>query len=611
MNNIEIKNNNRLEECMHGMYVEYIKLRDSYVKNENILIDQKQAIIYKNGREWLLTSRYDAEYAADIWSEQFDDVNNNGIVIIAGLGNGIYIKKALSRLHKDVKIIVYEPDIDIFIEAMKNVDLTDIMDRCTLLVKGINDNIASVMMTACITYSYIKYTSFHILPNYWNIYEEDIRHVRDTVTDTIARQQMDKNTYLAYGQEFYDNIIDNLWMLLSNSNVNELCNAIAAKEEYKNVPAVIVAAGPSLNKNIAQLKKYRKKVFVIACDAALNPLLDNDIIPDIAVSVDPHKPLRNFANEKVKDIPFVLASICISWFREEHRGKKFFFTDSYRLVKLIDSFDKDFGMLDTGGSVANDAFSLARMAGFKGIILIGQDLAYSNGLYYADGVKKDQKKAEYDNEFIEVEGYYGDSVLTKGNLDSYRVWFEQQIEFYKDLHVINSTEGGAMIHGAINMPLSEACEKYCNIEVDFSSVIEDVKPTFTQAEQEDVKNRILHFDDVIDRLKKTIDSNLRDFYKMQELISRNKITREIIRIYNRINEKMAELDNEFLIELASINNKDEEYSIIESVNEDTGSDIGDLKQTIQTGIQLQKSYLKNLDNLTSRLPELYKKIQDN
>lgn len=610
MENIEIKNNKKLDECLQGMYLEYKKVLDNYNKNENILIDEKQALIYKNGREWIFTSRYNTDYAGDVWAEQFDEVNSTALVIIAGLGNGINIKKALRRLHKDVKIIIYEPDIDIFIEAMKHVDLTEIIERCTLIVKGINDKILSVLMRGGISYSLIEYTRFYVLPNYWNVYEAEIMSVKEIITDVIARQQMDKNTYITYGQEVFGNILGNLWMTLSNSDVNELYNAISVNKDYKNIPAVIAAAGPSLNKNILELKKYRKKVFVIACDAALNPLLDNDIIPDIAVSVDSHKPLSNFVNEKVKDIPFVLGSTCIEWFQKEHRGKKFFFGDSYLLIKLLKNFDKKFGMLDTGGSVANDAFSLADLLGFKNIILIGQDLAYNNGIYYAEGVVEKQVKKNNDG-MVEVEGYYGDKVWTELNLDSYRRWFEQQIEFKDYLNVINSTEGGAMIHGAVNMPLYEACNKYCGKDIDFSMAINNANPTFTEAELENVKDKVLHFDDTIKELKKSIESNLRDFYKLQELISRNKITNEITRIYNRINTRMEEMDKEFLLEFAAMNNKSEEYEIINGVYEDTGSDIEDLKSAIEKGIQLQKSYSRNLDKLSERLPELYKKIQDN
>jgi len=125
-----------------------------------------------------------------------------------------------------------------------------------------------------------------------------------------------------------------------------------------------------------------------------------------------------------------------------------------------------------------------------------------------------------------------------------------------------------------------------------------------------VRNNILHYDDIIINLKKSIDSNLRDFYKMQGLISKNKMSNEIVRIYKRINERIEKMDNEYILGFAAFNNKVEEYEIIDGVNEDTGSDIDDLKNAIAKGIQLQKSYLKNLNELSVKLPELYKKVQN-
>ena len=611
MNNIEIKNINKLEQYIPDICSKYKQLLCEYHENQNVVINEKQAVVFKNGREWILTSRYDDDYACDVWAEQFDCVNSNAVVVIVGLGNGLYIQKAINKLHKDVSIIIYEPDVDIFIEAMKNIDLTEIMERCKMIIQSINDSYIASIISSSVTYSIIDYTSLYILPNYWNICEDSIKKFKQIIMDVISSEQIDRNTYVTFGKEFYQNILNNLWMVLSNSSIAELRSSIVNDRQYKrNTPVVVVSAGPSLNKNIIHLKKYRKKVFIIACDSALNPLLHNDIIPDIAVSIDSHKPLSNFMDYRVKKIPFVLSSTCIEWFQNEHNGKKFFFADSYQLLKLFNGFNKEFGILDSGGSVANDAFSLADFLGFTNVILIGQDLSYSNGLYYANGIVKGQKKENINEEFIEVEGYYGDKVLTKYNLDSYRKWFEQQIVNKENLNVINSTEGGAMIHGAKNMPLVDACEKYCNDDIDYLNTINNAKNAFTEAELKEVRNNILHYDDIIINLKKSIDSNLRDFYKMQGLISKNKMSNEIVRIYKRIIERIEKMDNEYILGFAAFNNKVEEYEIIDGVNEDTGSDIDDLKNAIAKGIQLQKSYLKNLNELSVKLPELYKKVQN-
>ena len=70
--------------------------------------------VIRDGREYYLASRYDADEAADIWCRQFKDINYKAIIIINGISNGLHIKKAQKITGKDNRIIVYEPDIDIF-----------------------------------------------------------------------------------------------------------------------------------------------------------------------------------------------------------------------------------------------------------------------------------------------------------------------------------------------------------------------------------------------------------------------------------------------------------------------------------------------------------------
>lgn len=71
MNNIEIKNINKLEQYIPDICSKYKQLLCEYHENQNVVINEKQAVVFKNGREWILTSRYDDDYACDVWAEQF------------------------------------------------------------------------------------------------------------------------------------------------------------------------------------------------------------------------------------------------------------------------------------------------------------------------------------------------------------------------------------------------------------------------------------------------------------------------------------------------------------------------------------------------------------
>ena len=77
------------------------------------------------------------------------------------------------------------------------------------------------------------------------------------------------------------------------------------------MPAIVVAAGPSLNKNIDELKRAKGKAFIIAVDTAIKPLLKKGIIPDMFAIVDGKKPIELVQNEEVKKIP-LLTSISAS-----------------------------------------------------------------------------------------------------------------------------------------------------------------------------------------------------------------------------------------------------------------------------------------------------------
>ena len=47
-----------------------------------------------------------------------------------------------------------------------------------------------------------------------------------------------------------------------------------AEEDLSDVPAIIVAAGPSLNKNVQELKQAKGKALILVVDAALRAVVN-------------------------------------------------------------------------------------------------------------------------------------------------------------------------------------------------------------------------------------------------------------------------------------------------------------------------------------------------
>jgi hypothetical protein len=100
--------------------------------------------------------------------------------------------------------------------------------------------------------------------------------------------------------------------------------------------------------------------------------------------------------------------------------------------------------------------------GANPIILIGQDLAWTDGKDHADGYvsqySREQLEARHAKGF-EIEGYDGKPVRTERQLLYYKTWFEQRIALMPDRLIVNATEGGARIEGAAHVPFESVCQE--------------------------------------------------------------------------------------------------------------------------------------------------------
>ena len=77
--------------------------------------------------------------------------------------------------------------------------------------------------------------------------------------------------------------------------------------------AIVVGAGPSLDKNVHELAAFRDQVFIVACDAALATLRRNNITPDLVASTDhTEKVWRFFTGPGLENVPLACAP-CSAW----------------------------------------------------------------------------------------------------------------------------------------------------------------------------------------------------------------------------------------------------------------------------------------------------------
>ena len=190
------------------------------------------------------------------------------------------------------------------------------------------------------------------------------------------------------------------------------------------------------------------------------------------------------------------------------------------MYKLFMSVGKNVEGMQTGGSVANNAFYLAEFLGFRNIILVGQDLAFTDNKIHASNVYRELSiEEDTENEYTYVDGQDGSKMLTYVNFRLYKEWFEHRIKDNSDINVINATQGGAKIYGAVHMSLEDAVKKYCVYDFNHE-IIEEVPYLFSDQQLDEVYQCILGLKEKCLELSERFEDGKLKYENLARLIKR-------------------------------------------------------------------------------------------
>ena len=177
----------------------------------------------------------------------------------------------------------------------------------------------------------------------------------------------------------------------------------------RNRPAIVVAAGPSLRRNIELLSRpgLRDHFVIIAVQTVLKQLLARGIRPHFVTALDYHEISRRFYEgltaESVDGVTLVAEAKANPAILGAFPGLVRFPGDRFLDEFLGESLVRDLfarqqvrelpggvpapaeATLMPGATVAHMAYYLARKLGCDPVILMGQDLGFTDGQYYAAG----------------------------------------------------------------------------------------------------------------------------------------------------------------------------------------------------------------------------------
>lgn len=584
---------------------------------EDLSLDNKKILlIEKNGIEWYLQSRYNAEKACDDWLSQFENkLVDDTIILVYGLGDGSYVEKLL-KLNDECKIIIYEPCADVFWHVFGRKNIAELLEneRVFCAVEGICEGLYDAALETFVEYANYQLVFNTNLPNYPQIFPEKYKWALDRQLYEIKRVILNRNTEIYYSKEMIHNIMELSRDIIEQYSVVQLKD-IVCKKESEDMPAILIAAGPSLDKNIEKLKQIKDSVFIMAVDTALNTVLKHDIIPDMTISVDGHKPLVLFEDERVKNIPISLSAISNAKIIEQNNAMRFYELEQGEYLSAIyNKLGKEIKGLPTGGSVANNACSLLTLMGFKTIIFMGLDLAYPGGIEhtkeaYHELTLIDKSKKEY----IEIEDIWGNKVLTEENMNLYRKWFESYIKIMPQIRFIDATEGGALIHGTEIKNMDEVIGEFHNKIYDKDVLWKDLLPYLNREEQQRAIKFIKEIPQSIEHIEKYIDDGL-DIYSKIKMLNKKRDNRPVVISKNlkRIGELNNLMENEMAFNVIRYYAMETSYKVRgEVLNYDRTENIKvQIEGLINNGVMLYEGYKRAVKECKKDMNELMASFGD-
>ena len=410
------------------------------------------------------------------------------IHLIYGLGLGYLFQVASANSAGTV--ILYEPDLNILKIAFSLVDFSnDILKNNVFIADNITKAGEYIYQKSNVKNTPLMLTTAayrDMSPKKFNEMVEELQRMVGSYSLDLKYTQ----------QKFYPiarTMIQNIPNLIKEPPLSSI------KDFYKDQTAVVVSAGPTLDRNIETIKKYRDNIVLIVVGTAMKTIAKHGITPDFLCIIETYDSSKQLEGLDLSQVNFVTEPY------SNINLRKFKFKQIYSHISdnmPVNSFwsriiNEKTDEYISKGTVSYTALNIARILGCSKIVMVGQDLAYIEGQCYSkDSAYKDLEcrfnkennkweitAKDFDN-FVESLSNYPDKEtrikaanIRLKNLNNslyyvksikgeqiptesvYAAFIKPLSEFaqrFNDREFINTSLVGAQIDGYENMPLEEA-----------------------------------------------------------------------------------------------------------------------------------------------------------
>lgn len=407
-------------------------------------------------------------------------------IIVLGFGLGYHIAEMARAGGEKTAIIVFEPDIPLLRAVLEHADMSQILRSGLIFFftdpddgAAVNESLAGLEGLLAVGIEVVEHAASRArLGGVGGRFAA-------TITKFAASMRMQVVTTMMNMETTLRNLLMNLDEYAPDSGgagIAELHNFAAGR------PAIVVSAGPSLARNIELLQDpaVRDRVVIIAVQTVLKPLLARGIRPHFVTALDFHEISTRFydglAADDVRGVTLVAEPKANPAILRAFPGPVRITRSDWLDHLLGEELARDKGEVPPGATVAHLAYLFARHLGCDPVVLVGQDLAFTDGQYYAAGAAIHDVWATELGEFNtletmewerivrwrghlhEVRDHLGRPVYTDDQMSAYLAQFERI--FLTDAEqgrtTIDATEGGAQKAYTTALPLRDTLARFAS-----------------------------------------------------------------------------------------------------------------------------------------------------
>ena len=422
--------------------------------------------------------------------------------IFLGVGLGLHISKVHEKINAYTYFII-EDDLELFYLSLFVTDYKQLTENGATLIFSVFDEddmfrakIQAFLREMPIYNHYIKY--FQLLSHS----TEKLK----VIHSVIISQDYLKFPHSAVMQ-IYLRPLDYIKEHYKYVNIN----ALAQKKLLQNKPVLLLAAGPSLQKNIEWVTKNQNSFTIIAVSAAMGLLEKNSIKPDIITHVDGFEASMKHL-ENVQSMEFFKDSIALFASFTYPEFAKAFNKENVYIFQAAATIKKGYGEL-TASNVGIMSYAMALKLQSKELYVLGLDMALDTktGQTHLDehvhSTKLDinhvlemEENIDYHNTVLKTKGNFQDEVPTTPHFVAALAELRSIVEgIQSNTQKVYNLCDGAALYNTMPKPIDEIILPCGNqTKINFKELFEIYSTTgLTSEEKAIIKQRIEHATNIL------------------------------------------------------------------------------------------------------------------